>query len=149
MLSLSKALRNYLCMNAFRMNVASLAQISTGFLNKTARTRLSCRVQEVADLKLALNSLASERLALSLIGKIIDDFDQLLNLIGKGLCDYEHYNVLHLRVRRELNIVYDHISNGLDACVVYPPHLDGECDCYNSLFNGILKRVNRIEDKVL
>ena len=126
------------------MGAASLFEISTETLKKAVLSRLSCRIREVLDLKLALNSLASEQLALGRIGWIIDDLDdQFLNRLRKETDANKHLNDLYLRVRRELNIIYDQISNGLDACGAYPPHRDGECECYEGLFKDIVDGVEK------
>ena len=117
-------------------------------INMETRVYLTQRVQGIIRQKLSLSSTASEQLALSLVGDLIDDFDDVRGKLKEKLYDFDRINVLHLRVKRQLNIVYDQISNGLDACIGYPPHRDGECECYNGLYRETLKHINFIRERL-
>ena len=130
------------------MPVPSLKKIVSKRINTLTRVSLTCRLQELVDLKLSFVSLASEQLALSVIGKLIDDFDQLRVMLKQKMEDCNRINTLHLRVRHRLNAVYDQISYGMYGCTSYPPHRDGDCGCHDALYNESFEYVNFIRERL-
>ena len=133
---------------SFRMQVPPLKQITSKQVNMVTRMCLTRRVEEITEMKLSLTSLASEQLALSLIGKLIEDFDLLRGKLKDRIYDFKRINTLQLRVRNELNVIYNQISNGLDACMAFPPHQDGECLCYEALYTEALSLINFIRERL-
>ena len=80
------------------------------------------------------------------MAELIDDFDYFRRKLKDRHDDYQRMEVLHLRFRKELNIIYDEISNGINYCSY--DHDDGECDCYDSLFDDSLQLISYMRERL-
>ena len=129
-----------------RVRVPTLKKLASKSVNTATRLLLSARIQRIRSLKLAFNSVASTNYVLFLIGDLMDDFDGYRLKLKDKHEDYKRMETLHLRFRKELNNIYDQISNGIDLCV--DSHEDGACNCYDSLYDDSLELINYMRERL-
>ena len=126
--------------------VPTLVRLASKGVTSTTRILLTARIQRIKNLKLALNSVKSTEYVLFLIGNLIDDFDFFRSKLKNKHDDYKRMETLHLRFRKELNIIYNQISNGIDFCT--ESHDDGACDCYDSLYDDSLELISFMQERL-
>ena len=87
--------------------VPSLINLASRSVTSTTRVLLTARIQRIKNLRLALNSIKSTEYVLFLIGNLIDDFDTYRGKLKNRHDDYQRMETLHLRFRKELNLIYN------------------------------------------